>query len=252
MQELLEQLGLNKTEIEVYLKIVELGKTTPSRVARLTNINRTTVYSAASELVKAGIIEEDIGGKSLYLTARPEGLREIIERGKRELEKKQRVVQKAVEELSQVASRSHYSVPKIRFVEDRDFEDYLYKQLPIWNKNMIKVDTTWWGFHDHSFPEHYSEWIEHYWDVSPEAIDLKSWSNESETEAKMAQKGYERRHVKHWNKDTEFNGTVWIVGDYVLLLQTRERPHYMTEINDKILAHNMREYFKNTWELIKK
>lgn len=250
MEQLLEQLGFNKTEALVYLSIVELGKATPARVAKLTGINRTTVYSTADELVKMGVVSEDLGGRSMYLVANPEGLNEIIKRGRRELKSRENVVEKAIEELSQVASRSNYSVPRIRFVEERELKEHLYKQNDIWNKSITKICNMWWGFQDHTFVEHYGDWIVWYWQNAPKEISLKLLSNESKIEEEMKGKGITRREIKLWRKPTQFSATVWAIGEYLVMIETKERPHYLVEIHDAVLAHNMREYFKNTWSLV--
>ena len=43
-------------------------------------------------------------------------------------------------------------------------------------------------------------------------------------------------------------GTLWIVGDYIIMIQTLEKPFYLVEIKDAVLSHNMREVFKKLWK----
>ena len=71
MKEKLQQIGLNSTEIDIYLALLEHGKITPANISRITGINRSTTYAAADELKKKGIIEEDLSGKTKYLIALP-------------------------------------------------------------------------------------------------------------------------------------------------------------------------------------
>src|SRR3989338_3820252 len=61
LHSLLKQLDFNDKEITIYLAILEKGKINPSEVAQITGINRTTVYSVAKELIRRGIVSEDLG-----------------------------------------------------------------------------------------------------------------------------------------------------------------------------------------------
>ena len=76
LNQYLQQLGFGDKEIAIYLCIQENGKLSASDVARITKINRTTVYSVSKELIKKGVIQEDLGGSNRYYTAlSPEELR---------------------------------------------------------------------------------------------------------------------------------------------------------------------------------
>jgi sugar-specific transcriptional regulator TrmB len=68
--ELLNRLGFSDKEITVYTAILRYGKISPASLAKLTKLNRTTVYSVAKELIKQGVIAEDLGGPSLLLVAK--------------------------------------------------------------------------------------------------------------------------------------------------------------------------------------
>ncbi len=55
----------------------------------------------------------------------------------------------------------------------------------------------------------------------------------------------------NWDKAGKFTATTWVCGDYLILVSTAQHPHYLVQINDKILAHNMREVFKGIWQGLK-
>ena len=81
MEELFRQLGLNENEREVYLAVLQAGKIAPNQVAKVTSINRTTVYSVAKKLEKMGLVTQDLGQKVNYLVATPlEKLVTVFER----------------------------------------------------------------------------------------------------------------------------------------------------------------------------
>src|SRR5581483_10778664 len=107
--ESLREIGLNDKEIKIYMALLKSGRMTPAALAKLSKISRPTVYNIAKSLLSKGIIAEDLGGKTLYLIPLPpESLKEIIEKPKRELEEKEKVVKKLIGELSLVTAEKKY------------------------------------------------------------------------------------------------------------------------------------------------
>jgi len=255
IQEILKKIGFNEKEAEIYLEALRLGHSTPTRIAKNTGINRTTVYSVAKNLIQKGVLTEDIGQKYIYLVALPpEQLGEMLEKKKRAIKEEEELINQAVDELSSLSSNTQFSIPKIRFIEELDLEDYLYKRTEEWNKNIKQHDSTWWGFQDDTFVEHYQEWIIDYWKKykSTENVKLKLLSNKTQTEEQMKEQAITQREVMFWQKSSNFTSTQWIIGDYIVMIYTQNRPFYLIEIYNPVMAHNMREVFKNLWEEIKK
>lgn len=244
----LKRLGLNEKQITVYLAVMEQGKTTYTAIARMTKINRTTVYSVAKELTEKGLITEDLGGTNAYLVALPpQNIFAIVEKAEKELFEKKKAAEAVNFELNRLVKLTKYSAPKITFIDEKNLEKYFYKQTPIWNRSLMPYDRTWWGFQDKTFVKHYEAWIDWYWEKSVEGeIYVKLLSNESAEAIKR--KKFKNRIIKFWKKSNDFTATTWVTGDYVIMVVTSTRPHYLVEINDKVLAHNMRELFKGMWE----
>src|SRR3989338_3964083 len=133
VEKTLKQLGLNDNEIEVYLTVLRNGKILASKVAGITKINRTTVYSIAKKLITMRLIAEDLGGKRNYLVARPpEQLAEMTTDEQKRLDEKKEIVSQAIKQLNPFASKVAYSIPKIRFIEEGDIEKHLYEITPTW------------------------------------------------------------------------------------------------------------------------
>jgi len=252
--ELLTKLGFSDKETQVYLTVLENGKIAPARVASLTKIKRSTVYAVAKELLKRGVITEDVEGSGGYLVALPpENLNFAIKTEEQAIAVKKRIVKEAISELLTIPQSTSYSVPKMRFIDEYNVKDFLYRQTPVWEESMsLTKEQTWWGFQDHTFVEdkECGEWVEWYWSRAPEQYDLKLISNDSEIEEKMKTKNIERRVVKFWKKDFKFTATTWILGEYVVFVMSKQRPHYLVEIHDAVYAQNMREVFRNLWNVI--
>lgn len=254
IQETLKELGFNEKEVEIYLEVLKLGRATPARIAKNTGINRTTIYSASKGLIKRGVLAEDIGNKYTYLVALPpDNLRTVIEQQKKRLSKEEKLIDKALAELTDLPFNTQFSIPKIRFIEELDLENFLYKRTDDWNKSIKQNDGIWWGFQDHTFIDYYKKWTLDYWTKfkSSENISEKVLTNQAEIEKQMISKSITGRETVFWNRSTNFTSSFWIGGDYIIMIYTQNRPFYLIEIYNPVMAYNLREVFKNLWEEIK-
>ena len=248
----LKELGLNDKEVRVYLALLKHGKTIPATLARLTKINRATVYSVAKSLQSKGLIAEDLSGKTTYLTPLPpKNLEQLIERPKRELKAKEKLLSEAIRELGALTASKTYPVPTIRFVQEDDIEHFLYENTEKWLKSLLADDGIWWGFQDHSFAEAYEAWVMSTNETAErKGLKFKGQviSNESEVEARLGKKYPKSKREIRFLPGMNFTASVWVSGEYLVMLMTRQQPYYLFEIHDKALAHNMREVLKKLWE----
>jgi sugar-specific transcriptional regulator TrmB len=247
IQELLQKLGLSEKEIEIYHSLFEQGKTTPARLAKATNINRSTVYVVLEKLKDKGLIIEDISSKTMYVSpSSPEDVEEMFYRQQEDLKEKKKIAAKLAEELEKLPQSKTYSIPKIRFVQHDDVEDFLYKQMSKWDESAKLVDHTCWGFQDKSFTENYNDWIQ--WASEKYKMQINLLSNESAVEQKLSKAYLKERSILSWGEKVDFSASTWAVGDYIVMIITRQKPFYLVEIHDAVLAHNMREVFKKIWK----
>lgn len=245
----LKILGFTDKEEAVYLEVLKRGKTSPGIVARTTGINRATVYSVAKTLIEKGVIAGDLGGRSMYLTALPPTqLHAMVEREQRILLEKQEAAERAAEVLRPLLKETQYSIPKIRFIDESQMEEYLYDNIDKWNSSALEFDGIHWGFQDHSYAMHFHEWIDEFWRRSPSGIKVRLLSNRSEIEQRISKRGYRERGIAFWKQEFDFTATIWAVGHYIVLIYTQERPFYLIDIFNPVFAENMRSLFRSLWE----
>ena len=250
IQELLQKLKLSNKEIEVYLALFEHGKTTPARLAKATNINRSTVYVVLEKLKEKRLIVEDISAKNLYVSpSPPEEVEEMFYHQQEELKEKKKFATKLAEELETFPKSKKYSVPKIRFIEESDVEDFLYNQIGKWDKSSKAIDHACWGFQDKSFIKQYRPWIR--WASEKYRMKINLVSNKSNLEEKLKKEYAHERNIRYWNDELDFSASTWVMGDYLMMIITRQKPFYLVEIHDGVLAHNMRQVFQKIWNDIK-
>ena len=251
LEKLLHQLHLGNKEQTVYKLILEHGKIAPALLSRLAKINRTTVYSVAKELKDKGLIIEDLGGKTLYyLPARESQLESLVGLEYEKAKQKENSIRELQEFLKQIPESKTFSVPKIRFIEEDDIEKYLYDAFPRWISHESDDDTVLYGFQDHTFAEKFETWIDWSWDKTPSGHGLKLFTNKSDIENKMNSKHYAKRRDIKFLSNSNFTASQWVAGSYTIFVVTKQKPYYLVEIHDSVIAHNLRELFKNMWGMV--
>lgn len=249
MDELFNIIELNKNEREVYLAVLKAGKVSPQRVSVLAGINRTTVYSVAKKLQSMGIITEDLGQKVGYLVATsPENLVKVFEKEEKKICEKKIAAIELAKELSKLSGEKQYSVPRIKFVEEDDLSDYLYAEYGRWKESAEKYGNIWWGYQDDSFTANYRSWIDWAHKQISSGLKIQFFFNKVPLEQEVAEQ-YATRVMRHLPDSVAFDTSLFVAGDYIIMAQTRARPHYLVEINDAVLARNQRQLFKNLWEM---
>lgn len=248
VQDILKQLGFSEKETEIYIAILQQGKIAPADIAKLTHINRSTVYDVASELIRRGVITEDLGSSVRYFVARPpQDLLQLVECEEKELTKKKKLISTAIDQLSHLAKDKRYSVPKIQFYSEDEVDSFLYRRTPAWNESMVELDDVWWGFQDVSFVEQYAPWLEWYWkEYSNKGVKLLSNAVEDK---KIAKHGFHKnRIIRYWENAKDFTATQWVIGEYLIMIVTNQHPHYAVEIHDAVMAYNQRQVYRAIWE----
>ncbi len=85
---ILREIGLNEEEAQVYLSALSLGNTTILKLAKATNIKRTTIYGIVDALKEKGLMRIELRGlKQLYAAENPERLEIMLERRKDQFSK---------------------------------------------------------------------------------------------------------------------------------------------------------------------
>ena len=251
-QKLLADLGLNTGEAKIYSAVVKSGEVAPAPLAKAAGTKRTTAYAIAHSLVEKGLLIENATKRPrTFSLTPPSEIKNIITQERRRFGEREKLLERFASELSRTQSEKTYPVPKIRFVEENKVEQFQLVEIPKWQKSVATRDKTWWGFQDHAWVEKYGHLIREYWKDVPSDVSLKFLSNQEDlsTELKLKNK-FPRRTIKYWNKATNFLSSLWIAGDYVVIVNTRRKPHYLVEIHDETLANDLREVFKNLWPLV--
>lgn len=77
---LLEDLGLTKTEIKIYLSLLKIGETTTTNIVKDANIHASKVYEYLEKLIQKGLVSYSIKNNKKYFFAEdPKNLNMYVE-----------------------------------------------------------------------------------------------------------------------------------------------------------------------------
>lgn len=241
-------LGFTNNEARIYLSLAEIGKSTAQLLAKRIKIPRTTAYSVLQGLIEKGVIsEEHTQGTTFYVLNQPASLLRLIEREKETLKAKESAAKNLIEFIKPYLKSKLFSIPKIQFFEgSASIESMLYDMTSDWIRSIETTDKVWWGYQDASFVDVHKKWLEHAWSEINKKIQIQILSTESKTE-KILKDKIQGRTIKFIPKEYDFSSTIWVCGEYIVLLMTRQQPVYGFQIKDAVFASNLRLVFKLLW-----
>jgi hypothetical protein len=186
-----------------------------------------------------------------YLTATLKDFEQLISRKKEEIKKEENLVLQLLPELQDIARSATSPVPRILYVSESELKDFFIKQSPIWNQSMLDIgETSWWGYNSYDLVQHKfaREWVDWYWKNSPRKIELHLFSPDNEGEREIVKKNYDRRHIKYLSEEQD--SSLWILGDYIIMIVTNQKPQYAIQIKDRLMAESLRRTYRKLWQLI--
>ncbi len=118
----LNEIGLNKKEALIYGALLKNGKMTVSEIAREAEIKRATVYQHVATLLEKDFVARmPVGKRMFYLAANP---KKILAN----FEKKQRVLENGIEDMSVIFNESTHK-PKVQFYEGKRELKNIYEEI---------------------------------------------------------------------------------------------------------------------------
>jgi predicted transcriptional regulator len=250
-------LGFKDQEIRLYLTLVEVGKANAQALSKKLGIPRTTVYWLLETLIQHGLVSIEKKKRTTFFVANQLTSFERMVQGERknleeQFEKKDRAVKELVRELTPYFSKRPFSVPKFQFFEGKDgVRSMLYDYLPEWKDSMRKYDFTWWGYQDATFPELFMDWLKHTWKEWEPKEKSKILTNKAAVEEALLTLA-PHRGPRFVPPNINFYSSIWVAGDYIVLIMTSHPPIYAFQIKEPLFAGNLRAVFQMLWENEKK
>lgn len=233
----LKAIGLHKSEISVYLYLLENGLSTPPTIAKDTGIARTNCYNILQTLKEKDLIEEhEKGRRKAYIASDPGAIL-------RSLERKKDAITRVLPDL-----RSLYTIqknkPKIKFFDGLAQVEQIYLAT-LSAEEIYGIGST--KQLSGLTPKFYSEYLQKIKDHNIVFHDILSSvsSRQGAPEMKETLKGlYEARFLPERHGDFPTDMLIW--ADNVALI-TLEEPIFGTILTNPLLAKTFRNIFHTMW-----
>ncbi len=144
LENVLEQLGLSKKEIEAYKTLFKCGASTAASLARELNTPRQTTYSILEKLAGEGIIEKGLWHGASKFVADPTNLSSILRTRQKKLSKLEKTVEDLMPELLSTARENDKRKPAVQYYDGSFGLKRLFDEIIEQYKR--KEDTEFRGF----------------------------------------------------------------------------------------------------------
>lgn len=249
MDALFRSLGLHDTETKVYLSLADAGGCAAGMLAKRIGIPRTTIYSALENLTAKGLVSlEEQGGITRYLANPPSSLLLLVNREREEIDRKAANAKELMQLLTPFFGSRGANIPRLQFFEGKkNVESMLHEFLPAWRESIKRVDNVWWGYQDHTFVTDYRAWLDSVWSSMEVTERVYLVSNHVPLEKKLSGK-VRGREIRVLSEKSEFSSTIWVLGSFIVMIYSREKPNYAFQIRDDVFSANLRSVFKVLWQ----
>lgn len=250
INELLQWVGLDAQETQLFLELLKNGPASPSMLARATGIHRATVYSVAKKLLARGLISEHQRKSGVHFQiGEPEQMIAMVKTEEKQLQDRLAIAGEIAKQLRNFASSGRQNlIPHYRVVSGEDIEKFLYDRAGVWDKSAQEKDGVWWGFQDEHFIHAHLDWLTWFWQNVHRDTFVRLFSTAQLIEPKLKGR-YAHREIKILPEST-FTATTWVMGNYIVQITSSENPS-LIEIEQSALADNHRAVFQALWERVR-
>ena len=99
---ILEEIGLTKTEIKIYLTLLKLGQSTTTNIVRKAEIHASKVYEFLDKLIQKGLVSYVIKSNKKYFSAsEPDFLKEFLREKENKIKEQESEINKILPELKE-------------------------------------------------------------------------------------------------------------------------------------------------------
>jgi sugar-specific transcriptional regulator TrmB len=244
----LEKVGLTKSEIKIYLALLELGSTSKGPLVKKAGITSSKVYEVLDKLIDKGLASYVLKNKVKYFKAAPPNrIKDYLDERKDEISEQQEAFEKILPYLKERSLFLREEIDAEIFKGWRGMETVFEDMVNTLNKGEIDyVFGASKGYDPVRTRNFYDKYqIKTY----KKGIKIKAIFNENSREyfekSKVVKKHIEVRYLKQ-NTPTEIN----IYGDKVLIIILSKIP-IVIMIKGSEVASSFRQYFDVMWEIAK-
>jgi len=237
---ILEEAGLAKNEVKVYLAMLDLGSTLAGEITKKSNVNRTNVYDDLNKLIEKGLVSYVIKANRKYFEAAPpERIIKYLDEKELELKRKKELVSSVLTDLE--ARRKINKEPQ---------EATIYqgkKGLKSIAEDVLKTKKELFVFGaEGKFVEIFTHYAQQ-WHMRRKTskIPMKIIYDEK-IRAKKSKSKFSILQMRFNAKVYDTPATTWIYGSKIAIIVWSDQP-IATLIRSKDVADSYKQFFNIFW-----
>jgi HTH-type transcriptional regulator, sugar sensing transcriptional regulator len=239
----LEEIGLGGKKADVYLAVLQLGKSPVLQIAKKAKIKRPTTYDILEDLVAKNLVSQTfVGKKRLFVAENPQNLKMMIKN-------QENKVDEVLPELNSFYNLKTHK-PKIRYYEGREGIIQIYEELLKVRKKehfyigSIKEMVDVFG------TEYMEDWVKRRIKAKIKTSGIRIKSKEVKVEEWGAGKKY-LRELKFFPVDVKEDISNILIFDNKVAIVSALGESYGLIIESKELALTMRYIWQVVWGVSK-
>lgn len=249
IENILENTGLTKNEIKVYLALFEIGQTTTGSIIKKTNIHTSKVYDALERLIKKGLVTYIIESKTKYFKAiDPKRLLDFLDEKKEKIEEEKKEIEKILPELY-LLSKKEKDLTNVEIFKGWKGMETIYKTI---REKMNKGETNY--VFGASIGEN-TKMTQLFFNKHLEGLAQKQIKQKiiyDQNAKGNIQKSYEYKNlfeIKYIKHTTPAEINIW--QDNVMIIILKKEPTVIL-IKDKEVSNSFQIYFNLMWATAQK
>ncbi|MFA4952810.1 MAG: helix-turn-helix domain-containing protein [Candidatus Pacearchaeota archaeon] len=249
VESVLEEIGLTKNEIKIYLALLELGSTSTGAIIKKTRIHTSKVYDGLERLSYKGLVSHIVQANTKYFKAvNPERLIELLHDRKKQIDQQEDEIKSIIPQLKsrQLTVRD---LTEAEIFQGWKGMETVYRML---RDNLGKRDINYvMGASKGEDEEKVREFFTRHINLlGQKEIRQKIIFNEEARGNLPVYKRYPKLfHLRYINNITPVEINIW--SDKTMIVILRRNPTIIL-IHDQKVSDSFREYFEELWKFAKK
>lgn len=242
MEEELMLLGLNKTDVRVYLSMLELGEALASKIAEKSKVPRASIYDVLERLIKEGLASYVVKEHNKYFSAAEPKVVVV------NLEYKRERIKDILPALEEIKKKKSEEKTKTEIYEGKAGAQAVLNMM-LEEKEILALG----GSRKTSeiLPYFMPKWNK---ERRKRRINVKMIYNDSpeiRKQVKLAEKDQMPIRYKFLHTDYFSPILTMIFGNRVMLGNWHKEPNIIL-IKDREITETYKQYFENLWKIAKK
>ncbi len=245
--QILEEIGLTKTEIRIYLTLLKLGQSTTTNIIRQSEINASKVYEFLDKLIKKGLVSYVIQSNKKYFSAAdPKGLKEFLNEKEEKIKEQKEEIDKILPELYSFRNEKNEIIKSETYEGLKGLKSIYEKIL-----NTLKKGETQYII---GAPRIGNELLEGFvlsWHKkrTKKGINCKYIYDSNVRDYGLLREKMKLTQVKYMPNNISSPIWIEIFGEYVMIGHLKKHNAILFLIQDKEIAKGYLDYFNLIWKI---